>query len=71
MDLSYAQIKRLYKKKKYRFSVGACGGFNWACVCRYEVERVAAPLMILSVKPVDHKNKGNQNRKREICLSYP
>jgi len=23
------------------------------------------------VKLVGHKNKGNQNRKREICLSYP
>ena len=42
MDLSYAQIKRLYKKKKYRFSVGVCGGFNWACVCRYEVERACS-----------------------------
>jgi len=27
-------------------------GFNWACICRYEVESVAAPLMILSVKLV-------------------
>jgi len=36
-----------------------------------EVERVAATLMILVVKPVGHKNKGNQNRKREACLSYP
>ena len=25
-------------------------GFNWACVCLYEVESVAAPLMILGVK---------------------
>jgi len=31
----------------------------------------AALLMILSVKPVDKKNKGNQNRKRETCLSCP
>ena len=30
-----------------------------------------APLMILSVGLVYHKNKGNQNRKREACLSYP
>jgi len=42
-------------------------GFNWGCVCRYEVERGVAPLMILGVKPVGHKNKGNQNRKREAC----
>ena len=26
MDLSYAQVKRLYKKKKYKFSVGA---YQW------------------------------------------
>jgi len=26
MDLSYAQVKRLYKKKKYKFSVGV---YQW------------------------------------------
>jgi hypothetical protein len=32
-------------------------GFNWACVCRYEVERIAALLMILGVKFVGHKKR--------------
>jgi len=31
----------------------------------------SATLMILSVKPVDHKKKDNQNRKREAYLSCP
>ena len=31
-------------------------GFNWVCVCQYEFERVAAPLMILSVRLVGYEN---------------
>jgi len=31
-------------------------GFNWVCVCRYEVERGADTLTTLSVKSVGLKN---------------
>ena len=39
MDLSYAQIKRLNKEKKYKFSVGAYQWIQLGMFCRYEFER--------------------------------
>tara|TARA_B110000977_G_scaffold24188_1_gene29418 strand:+ start:8405 stop:8575 length:171 start_codon:yes stop_codon:yes gene_type:complete len=51
MDLTYAQVKRLYKKKKYKFFVGA---YQWIQLGMFaEINlKGAAPLMILSVKLV-------------------
>jgi hypothetical protein len=43
-------------------------GFNWARICRYEVERGNAPLMILSVKPLFHKIRAiKTEREKSAC----
>ena len=71
MDLSYAQIKRLYKKEKVQILCRCVSVDSTGHVFADMKLKGVAPLMILSVRLVGHKNKGNQNRKREALLIMP